>query len=74
MTNNGLCLFDKCAASCKHLSLQEEECTLSSWGDSKIYSIVNSASISASIVNSQRMLTKINKSGARAKISHAVKY
>ena len=68
MTNIGLNLFDKCAANCKHLSLQEEECISSSWGDNKIYSIF------ASIVNSQRMLTKIKKSGARAKISHAVKY
>ena len=55
-------LFDECAARCVHLSLQEEECTSSSWGDSKMYT-------SASIANSQRMLTEINENGTIAKIS-----
>ena len=53
-------LSDECAARCVHLSPQEEKCTSSSRGDSKMY-------ISCSIANSQRMLTEINKSGAKAK-------
>ena len=61
MTDKRFNLFDECAARCSHLGLQEEECTSSSWGDSKMY-------ISGSIVNSQRMLTEINKSGAIAKV------
>ena len=55
-------LFGECAARCVHLSLQEEECTSSSWGDSKMYT-------SASIANSQRMLTEMNENGTIAKIS-----
>ena len=61
MTDKGFNLFDECAASCVHLFPQKEECTSFSWGDSKMY-------ISGSIENSQRMLTKVNKSGAIAKI------
>ena len=45
MTDKGLNLFDEYAARCVHLSPQEEECTSSSWGDSKIYT-------SSSIANS----------------------
>ena len=64
MTDNGLNLFDECAARYVHLSPQEEECTSSSSGDSKIYT-------SGIIGNSKRSLTEINwnkLSGARAKI------
>ena len=58
-------LFGECAARCVHLSLQEEECTYSSWGDSKMYT-------SAGIANSQRMLTQIDENGTIAKISNWV--
>ena len=37
MIDKGFNLFDECAARCVHLSPQEEECTSSSGGDSKIY-------------------------------------
>ena len=40
---------------------QEEECTSSSWGDSKMYT-------SNSIANSKRMQTEIKESGTIAKI------
>ena len=49
-------LFDECASRCVHLSPQEEGCTSSSWGDSKMFT-------SGSVVNSQRMLTEINEGG-----------
>ena len=45
MIDEGLNLFDKCAARCVHLSTQEEECTSSYSGSSKMYtsgSIANS--------------------------------
>ena len=61
MTDKGLNLFDECATRCVHLSPQEEECTSSSWGDSKMYT-------SGSIANLQSMLTEIKKSGTIAKI------
>ena len=61
MTDKGFNLFQKCATICAHLFPQEEECTSSSWGDSKMYT-------SGSIANLQKMLTEINKSGALAKI------
>ena len=54
-------LFDECAAGCVHLFWQEEECTCSSWGDSKMYT-------SSSIANSHRMQTEKNESGTTAKI------
>ena len=56
MTHKGFNIFDECAARCVHLFPQEEECTSSSWEDSKMYT-------SDSIANSQRMLTKIKESG-----------
>ena len=45
------------------LNVEEEECTFSSWGHSKMYT-------PASIANSQtqRVSTKINKNGAAAKV------
>ena len=61
MTDNGFNLFDECAARCVHLFPQEEECTSSSWGDSKMYT-------SSSIANSQRVQTEINESGTTTKI------
>ena len=58
MTVKGFNIFDECAAICVHLFPQEEECeeecTSSSWGDSKMYT-------SSSIANSQSMLTEINE-------------
>ena len=53
-------LFDECAARCADLFPQEEVCTSSSWGDSKMYT-------SGSIANSQAMLTEINESCGIAK-------
>ena len=37
MVDTGLNTFVECAAECVHLCPQEEECTYSSWGDSKMY-------------------------------------
>ena len=59
MTDNEFNLFDECADRCIHLPPQEEECTSSSRGYSKMY-------ISGSIANSHRMLTEIKESGAIA--------
>ena len=50
MADKGFNGFDACASRCVHLSPQEEECALSSWGDSKMYT-------SSSIARWQRMLT-----------------
>ena len=61
MTDKGFNLLDECAARCVHLFLKEEECTFSSWGDSKMY-------IYDSIASSQRMLTEINESAIITKI------
>ena len=62
MTDKRFNLFDRCAAKCVHLFPEEEECTSSSWGDSKMYT-------SGSIANSQKMLTEINDSDAIVKKS-----
>ena len=61
MTDKGFNLFDEYASRCVHLFPQEEECTSFSQGDIKMYT-------SSSIVNSQRMQTKINESDTIAKI------
>ena len=61
MTDKRVNLFDECIARCVHLFPEEEECTSSSRGESKMYT-------SGSIENSQRMLTEINESGTIAKI------
>ena len=53
LADNGINLFDKCAAGSVHLSTQEEECTSSSWVGSKMYK-------SSSIANSLKVLT-VNK-------------
>ena len=60
MTGKEFNIFDECATRYEHLFPQEEECTSSSWGDSKM-------NTSSSIANSQRMQTEINKSGTIAK-------
>ena len=61
MTDKVFNLFDECGSRCMHLSPQEQQCTTSFWGDSKM-------STSGSIEISQRILTEINKSGAIAEI------
>ena len=61
MTDKAFNYFDECAARCVHLFPQEEECTSSSWGESKVYT-------SSSIANSQRIETERNESGTIAKI------
>ena len=61
MTDKAFNYFDECAARCVHLFPQEEECTSSSWGESKVYT-------SSSIANSQRIETERNESGTMAKI------
>ena len=57
MTDKGFNLFGESAARKVHLFPQEEECTSSSGGDSKLYTSANS----------QRMQTEINESGTIAK-------
>ena len=59
----GLNLFDDCAAECVYMCPQEEECTSSSWGHSKIYTL-------GPMENSQtdRAPTKIDKNGAKVKV------
>ena len=39
MADKGLTLFDECAAPCVYLCPQLEECTFSSWEDSKMYTV-----------------------------------
>ena len=65
MTGKGFNVFDECASRCVHLFPQEEDCTSSSWWDSKMYTF-------GSIASSQRMPTEINESGAIAKIRISV--
>ena len=63
VTDRDLNLSDGCAVECVYLCPQEEECTSSSWGNSKIY-------IPGIIANSQtdRAPTKINKNVAIVKV------
>ena len=61
MKDKGFNRFGEYATRRLPLFPQEEECTSSSWGDSKMYT-------SGSIANLQKMLTEITKSGALAKI------
>ena len=72
MIDKGFIIFDECGSRSVYLFPQEEKCTTSSWGDSKMYT-------SGSIASSQRILTEINKSDAIAKIRiwaerHTVKH
>ena len=60
IADQGFNLFDKFASRCVYLSLEEEGCTLSSWGDNKTYT-------TGSLANSQRILAEINESKAVAK-------
>ena len=63
MTDKGLNLFDDCAAEVYiYLCPQEEECTPSSRGYSKIYTPDAIANLRRG-----RALTKINKNGAAAR-------
>ena len=59
----GLTFFGECAAECVHLCSQEEECTSSSLGDSKMYFPGTIA-----ISQTDSMSTKINKNGTVAKV------
>ena len=61
MRDKGFNYFDERGSRCVHLPPQEEECTSSSWGDSKMYT-------SGSIASPQRMLTEKNENGTIAKI------
>ena len=54
MADEGLNLFNECAAECVHLCPQEKECASSSWGDSKMYT-------PGTIANSQGTLTNKQK-------------
>ena len=54
MIDKGFNLLDECGSRCAHLSPQEEECTTSFLGDSKMYT-------SDRIASSQRILTEIKK-------------
>ena len=63
MTGKGFNVFNECASRCARLSPQEG-CTSSSLGDS--------TSSSGSIASSMRLPTKINESGAIAKIRISV--
>ena len=58
-------LFDEYAALCVHLSPQEEDCTSNYWEEGEMCT-------SGSTANSQGILTKINQSGALAKIRAGV--
>ena len=55
MMGKGSNIFDEWAARCLHLFQQEEECTSSSWGDSKMHT-------SSRIANWYRMQTEIKES------------
>ena len=59
MRDKGLSFFYDSAAECVYLCPQEEECTSSSWGYSKIYTPGTIADLQA-----DRALTKINKKRA----------
>ena len=61
MTDKAFNLFDNCAARYVHLFPQEEQCSSSCCGDSKMYT-------SGRVANSQRMLTEINEIGVITKI------
>ena len=61
MTDKGFNIFDECATRCVHLFPEGEECTSSSWGESKMHT-------SSIIGNSQRMQTEIKECGTIAKI------
>ena len=54
MTDKDLNLFYEFAARCVHLSIQEEQCNFSFWGNSKMYTC-------GTIANSEMTATAINK-------------
>ena len=62
MTGKGLNLFDDCADECVYLCPQEDECTSSSWGHSKINTLGTMAN-----PQTDRAPTEINKNGAVVK-------
>ena len=62
MTGKGLNLFDDCPDECVYLCPQEDECTSSSWGHSKIHTLGTMAN-----PQTDRAPTEINKNGAVVK-------
>ena len=66
ISNKGLIIFDDYATKYVHLTPQEQECTSSFLGGSKMY-------ISETITNSQGMLTEKNKNDVIAKLRILVK-
>ena len=62
-TGKGLNLFDDCGAECIYLCPQEEDCTSSSWGQSKIYTLRTMADSQTG-----RATTEIDKNGAVVKV------
>ena len=69
MAVKGLNLFNECAAECVHLCPQEEECTFSSWGGSKIHTL---GIITNSQANRRYQLKKRKENGAVAKVRFLV--
>ena len=61
MTGKSYNFFDEYSARYAYLPLHEDECTSSSWGNSKMQT-------SGTIGNSQGMPTEINKNGAVVKV------
>ena len=54
-------LFDECAARCVHLFPQEEECTSSSWRNSKMYTFGSAANSQDANWNKQKWRYNQNK-------------
>ena len=61
MAHNGFNLFDECAVRYIYLSPKAKDCASFYWKDSKMYT-------AASIPNSQKISSDINKTGAIAKV------
>ena len=58
--DKGFILFDECASRCVNLSPPDQECTSSTWWNTKMYT-------SGTIASSPRILTEIKESGTIAK-------
>ena len=63
MTIKGLNLFNNYGAKCVHLCPWEEECTSSSWRNSKMYILGTIANLQIDMAS-----YKINENGAAAKV------
>ena len=73
-TGRGLNLFDDCAAECVYLCPQEEECTSSSWGQSKIYTLGTMANPQAEGTNWNRQKWCCCQSKSFIKTRDAIRY